>query len=201
MKNQKCLDDIREIKELMNRSSKFLSLSGLSGVFAGFYALAGVVMAEWAFGQYHMGAWTREQVFFFLIFLAFAVLVLSLGTALWFSYRKAQKRQYKMWDVPARRMVAASLVPLLTGGLWSLILVLHGDYGLLVPSMLVFYGLSLTTASYYTYGMVYYLGLAEILTGLLALLWPGYAVWWWALGFGVFHILYGLLMYVKFDRH
>jgi len=201
MKNQKYLEDIREIKELMNRSAKFLSLSGLSGVFAGFYALLGVIVAQWALGQYRTSNWSKETVIYFLIFLALIILILSVGTALWFSYRKAQQRNYKIWDVAARNMVADALIPLLTGGLWSLILIMRGQYSFLVPSMLVFYGLSLTTASRYTYGMVYYLGLAEILTGLLALIWPAYNLWWWALGFGIFHILYGILMYIRFDRH
>jgi len=201
MENQKYLDDIRQIKEMMNRSAKFLSLSGLSGVFAGMYALAGVMAAHRAFVRYRAGEWSHEQVFYFLIFTAFAVLVLSLGTALWFSYRKARRNRYKIWDVSARNMVAASLVPLITGGIWTLILLWREQYELLVPSMLVFYGLSLVTAARYTYGTIYYLGLAEILTGLAALIWPDYHIWWWALGFGVFHILYGILMYFKFDRH
>ena len=201
MKNQKYLEDIQEIKELMNRSVKFLSLSGLSGIFAGIYALLGMLWAKRVFYFYTEGLWTERQLLYFLIFLAFMVLILSLGTALWFSYRKARKFHYKIWDVSALNMVAASLVPLITGGVWSFLLLLRGNYNLLIPSMLVFYGMALITASRYTYGTVYYLGMAEIITGLLAMLFPEYALWWWALGFGIFHILYGIIMYFKFDRN
>ena len=61
--------------------------------------------------------------------------------------------------------------------------------------MLIFYGMALVNASKYTLGNVRYLGLAEIVLGLLCAALPGYGFWFWVIGFGVLHIVYGSLIY------
>ncbi|MBA3986010.1 MAG: hypothetical protein H0X63_05435, partial [Flavobacteriales bacterium] len=70
-------------------------------------------------------------------------------------------------------------------------------YGLTASLMLIFYGLALINASKYTLGNIKYLGYAQITIGLICAAFPGYGFWFWVLGFGLFHIIYGALMYVQ----
>jgi hypothetical protein len=204
MTNKDYLQDISEIKQLMNKSSKFLSLSGLSGVFAGIYALIGAYLAHILIQDRLVIArpYTNEQASLLiqLLLLAFAIMVLSVLTALYFSYNKARKNNEKMWDVGSKNLLMSFLLPLITGGIFALILIIRQYYGLLSGVTLIFYGLALINASKYTYGTIYYLGISEVLIGLTAVAVPGYGIYFWAIGFGIFHIIYGLIMYYKFDR-
>jgi hypothetical protein len=66
--------------------------------------------------------------------------------------------------------------------------------------MLIFYGLALINASKYTYNDIRYLGISELLIGLCSTLFLGYGLFFWAAGFGLAHIVYGALMYFKYDK-
>jgi hypothetical protein len=90
--------------------------------------------------------------------------------------------------------------PLVTGGLLILILISRSYYGIITPATLIFYGLALVSASNFTFADVKYLGLLEIALGLIAACFPGYGLLFWAIGFGVLHIIYGSMMYLKYDR-
>jgi uncharacterized membrane protein HdeD (DUF308 family) len=71
----------------------------------------------------------------------------------------------------------------------------------LAPSAtLVFYGLALINASKYTVRDVFYLGICEIVLGVLSMFLTGFTLLFWALGFGILHILYGTIMYFKYDK-
>jgi len=198
------LQDIQEIKQLMNRSSRFLSLSGLSGIFAGIYALVGAYWGYEIIARKTVVArpYTGEQTLLLikLLIIAGLVLLLSILTAFYFSYRKARKNGEKMWDVTAKNLLKSFLIPLVTGGIFALLLLNRQIYGLVAPITLIFYGLALINASKYTYGTIFYLGISEVIIGLLATAFPGYGLLFWAIGFGVFHIIYGTVMYFKFDR-
>jgi len=204
MNKNNYLKDIKEIKKLMNRSSKFLSLSGLSGIFSGFYALLGAYWVNKLIEKEGIIArpYNQEQLtlLYKLLIIAFLVLFFSILTALFFSYRKAQKNNEKMWDVTTKNFLTSFLIPLLTGGIFALLLIYRQYYGLTVAVTLIFYGLALINASKYTYGTVHYLGISELILGLLAVAFPGYGLYFWACGFGIFHIIYGIIMYFKFDR-
>jgi hypothetical protein len=192
------LKDISEIKNLMNRSSRFISLSGLSGIFAGIYAIIGAVVAYlYLFpkpGEYlTLHSWN----FKLLLALLASVAILSVITAYLLTTQKAKRNNEKIWDATTRRLLVNFLVPLVTGGIYIIIKLNSQHYGLSASLMLIFYGLALVNASKYTIGNVKYLGYAEISIGLLCAALPGYGLWFWLLGFGVFHIIYGSMMYLK----
>lgn len=192
------LKDISEIKNLMNRSSRFISLSGLSGIFAGIYAIIGAVIAYlYLFpkpGEYlTLHSWN----FKLLLALLASVAILSVITAYLLTTQKAKRNNEKIWDATTRRLLVNFLVPLVTGGIYIVIKLNSQHYGLSASLMLIFYGLALVNASKYTIGNVKYLGYAEISIGLLCAALPGYGLWFWLLGFGVFHIIYGSIMYLK----
>ena len=192
------LKDITEIRAIMERSSRFISLSGLSGVMAGVYALAGAYVAHLTVQAYRANP--HEHVVAYLMADAAIVLLLAVSTGVFLTTRRARAQGATIWDATARRLIINLLIPLVVGGLFSLILIARGTVGIIAPSMLIFYGLALVNASKYTLTDIRYLGFAEIGLGLLAALIPGYSLLFWALGFGVFHIIYGTLMYYTHER-
>lgn len=198
MSEQDYLKDISEIKNLMNRSSRFISLSGLSGIFAGVYAITGAVIAYvFIFPEPGENLYLHSFDFKLLLALLASVAILSIVTAYLLTSRKAKREKVKVWDTTTRRLLLNFLIPLVTGGLYILIKLNGQHYGLTAALMLIFYGLALVNASKYTIGNVKYLGYAEIVLGLICAALPGYGFWFWVLGFGVFHIIYGGIMYVQ----
>lgn len=203
MEDKEIYNEISSIRNLMERSTKFISLSGLSGVMAGVYALLAAAYAHSVL--YHTGevygvSTYRQDVIVPLFILAVVVLVLSIGTGIWLTVRKARKNGLSVINPSSRALLINGGIPLVAGGLFSLILLYHGYYGIISSCCLIFYGLAVVAASQHTFSDVKWLGIFEILLGLLALLKPGYGLYIWAMGFGVLHILYGAIMHFKYDR-
>ena len=198
----KYLQDISDIKNMMNKSSQFISLSGMAGIMAGVYALIGAYIAHELIENNDNYIITLESTTFKLILLiAFSVLILSVITALVLTFAKAKKGGETVWNSSSKRLLANFLIPLITGGIFGLLLLRNGSYGLIAPVTLIFYGLACVNASKYTLRDVRYLGITIIVLGLLATEFSGYALQFWALGFGVCHIIYGSMMYYKYDRN
>jgi hypothetical protein len=203
-------EDLQTIREIMERSSKFLSLSGLSGIFAGVCALAGATFAWF----YILDA---DQVQFVdnirksggllnsgpgLYLAADAIIVLGLAVlgAFYFSRRKAQLAGQQFWTNTTRRLLFHFMIPLVSGGIFTLILLYHNNLELLASVMLVFYGLSLVNAGKFTFSEIHYLGLTEIGLGILAGVFINLGLLFWTVGFGVMHVIYGSLMYSRHER-
>lgn len=189
------LKDITEIRSMMERSSKVLSLSGLSGVSAGIIAIAGVMFAQWV----HTGV-PPEDVITYISLDALVVLVLALGMAILFSSRMARKQGLPLWTTTSRYLITDLAIPLAAGGVFSLALMSARAYAFIPGTMLVFYGLALVSASKYAMKEIRYLGLTELGLGALALFLVQEGLNIWALGFGVMHIVYGVWMYNRYER-
>ncbi len=202
MENKKYLKDIQDIKQMMSQSTQFISLSGLSGVLAGLYALAGAVVVSYLTNNHNGRYITLESTTFKLIVTtAIIVLMLSVITAYLLTVKKAKKVGEKVWNYSSKRLLINFCIPLFTGGILTLLLLRHGVYGLIAPITLVFYGLACVNASKYTLRDVRYLGITEIILGLLAVEFSGFGLYFWIIGFGVCHIVYGTVMYYKYDRN
>ena len=200
MSSENYLKDISEIKNLMNKSSRFISLSGLSGILAGIYALIGAGVAYWLVTNSPRGYLILDGKIFRLVMLdLILVVVLSIVTAIFFTTKKAKKNGAKIWDSTTKRLLLNFLIPLSVGAIYIITIINQNLYGQSAPLMLIFYGLALINASKYTYGDVKYLGYLEVILGLLCAIFPGFGFWFWVLGFGVLHILYGAIMYFKYD--
>lgn len=201
MESKNYLQDIKDIKQLMSQSTQFISLSGLSGVLAGIYALVGAIYVNVLINNHQETYITLESLTFKKIILtALIVLALSLATAYVMTVNKAKSVGEKVWNTSSRRLLVNFAIPLCTGGIFTLLLLRHGYYGLIAPITLLFYGLACLNASKYTLRDVRYLGITEIILGLLAVEFSGYGLYFWVIGFGLCHIVYGGLMYFKYDR-
>jgi hypothetical protein len=199
--------DLASIRSIMEKSVKFISLSGLSGVLAGLYALTGAVIAYkmiyypiQPFGYFQVSLINHPSSIFKLELTALLVLVASLATGFLMSLRKARKLEVSLWNATSKQVLKDLLIPLASGGLFILMLLMHGYYILIAPSCLIFYGMALVQVSRSTYREVIYLGLTEIGLGILSAALPGYGLILWAIGFGIMHIIYGSVMYFRYEQ-
>jgi len=208
MKNeQDYIRDITEIRSMMERSTKFISLSGLSGILAGIYALVGAYVAYRLFfvqnGTVLYNITDRQEMYgeiANLVILAITILVLAVGTAIALSLRKSKTQGEKIWNPTARRLVINMAIPLVTGGIFILILLSKGLFGFLAGATLIFYGMALINASKFTFEEIRSLGIVQIIMGLLASYFIEYGLLFWALGFGIMHIVYGIVMHLKYEK-
>jgi len=202
---QDYIRNIAEIRSMMERSSKFLSLSGWAGILAGIYALVGAYVAHniLHFNPGKDEYRNSENIFPNLqqiIFLALVILLLSIATAVYFSWKSAGKRGERLWNPTSRRLLINMAVPLIAGGLLVVILISKEMLFLVAPFTLLFYGLALYNAGKYTYPEVKNLGLVEIALGLISTYFDNFGLLFWALGFGVAHIIYGIYMHYRYER-
>jgi hypothetical protein len=203
-------EDLQAIREIMERSSKFLSLSGLSGIFAGVCALIGAAFAWFVildsgkvqYDEYlcSIDSSPINNVSLSLGVDALIVLVFATLGAVYFSFRKAKKSGQSLWSNSTRHLLGHLLIPLVSGGIFVLILVFKNNIELVASVMLIFYGLSLVSAGKFTLGEIHYLGLSEIVLGILAGIFVNLGLLFWVLGFGLMHIVYGIVMYYRYDR-
>jgi len=197
--------ELAEIKSMMERSTRFLSLSGLAGILAGVYALLAAGLAY--FWIYYPGApfgdqitGIKEQTLNKLVIMALLVLCLAVGTAWFLSRRKSEQKAQQFWTPAGRRFVLALFIPVVAGAAFCLALTVQGQLALVAPATLIFYGLGLLNASHFTMSDIRYLGFGQLIPGLFAAFFPHYGLLLWAFGFGFLHIIYGTLMYLKYDR-
>lgn len=211
--NLEHLEAINDIRQMMKKSTRFLSLSGLSGVFAGIYALIGAYVASLFLNKFARSyqediirgneIGTNEMVYGLylnFILIAAGVLVFSIITAYFFSNRKAKREGNKLFDHTAIRVLINLAIPLVAGGVFCMALLYHGAIVYIAPAMLLFYGLALINASKYTYDDIRYFGICEVVLGLINAFNLGNGLLYWAFGFGVLHIVYGATMWYKYER-
>ena len=210
MKNDtKSIEDLKAIRKIMEESSRFLSLSGLSGIFAGLTAIAGALFAYFFIlnnGSIHyeeyLSSFPGKETFSLrwqLMADAAIVLVISVLLSLYFSMKKAKMEGKNFLTLTSKRMLINLLIPLVTGGVFIIVLLFQNNFRLIVPCFLIFYGLALVNAGKFTFDEIFYLGLLEIIIGLIAAFLPGWGLIFWIIGFGILHIIYGLMMYRKYE--
>jgi hypothetical protein len=194
------LEALQDIKRMMERSSRFISLSGLSGLSAGICALAGAYIAHGWVDEYYRGVTDLHTIRLKLVILALIVLALAICSSLYFTWRKAKKNSLPIWDHSSRKLLINLSIPLATGALFVAGLIYHNEGRLVASSTLVFYGLALVNASKYTLSEIRYVGILEILLGIVSMYYAEDGLYFWAIGFGLIHIIYGLIMWWKYDR-
>lgn len=202
------LKDISEIRNLMEESTRFISLSGLSGVSAGVVALFGAagtyryLKSVDIYNEMQLGSTFRPSSaqLWDLIGIALLIMICAAAAASFFTIRRAKKSDKKIWTQASQRMAINLIIPLVAGAVFCIEMAYFGHPGHVAPATLIFYGLALLNAGKYTLREIRYLGISEIVLGLIAGFITGYGIIFWAIGFGVLHIVYGTVMYLKYER-
>ena len=210
---QQSLEDLQHIKKMMERSSRFISLSGLSGISAGFCAIIGAWVAHpYVFGQKDFiinndlavaQAVTNDYSIIlntYLFWIATTTFIAAFLSAFFFTWLKSKKDGTPLWGNTAKRLMINVSIPLLVGGIFLFRMLHYGTFGLVAPGCLIFYGLALINASKYTLDEIRYLGYIQILLAVINLWFVGYGLYFWTMGFGVMHIAYGVYMWIKYER-
>lgn len=215
--------ELKEIRSLMERSSRFMSLSGWTGIMAGIYSLLGAAAAYYVIFKMNFAKeiippevdtygsgravhynythsllelFSEKNILLFLI--AGIVILFSATTAFYQSSLKAKKQGVKLWNSTTKRLFVQVAIPLVTGGLFCIALLYYGNARLIAPAMLIFYGMALLNGSKYTLKEFHSLALCEIALGLISLFFIGYGLFFWTIGFGILHIFYGILMQKRY---
>jgi hypothetical protein len=203
------LQEVKNIRHLMERSSRFISLSGLSGVSAGLCALAGAAIARYVIFKDYYSSYDERGFFaahdfrslkLQLIVLAAGVFVAAFLSAFYFTWRKSNQQGDSLWNPVSKRLFWNVAIPVAAGALFILGMLQYNEWRFVAPSCLLFYGLALVNASKYTLTDIRYLGYCEIIVGLINMQWIGYGLYFWAIGFGVLHIIYGIVMWWKYEK-
>jgi hypothetical protein len=205
------LATIAEIRALMERSSRFISLSGLSGITAGLWAIIGAAVAFYLMQSFgflgdgfsHYETTARNTLIFYLLIDAAVVLGLAILSGVYFTTKRARKAGDKIWDKTTRRLLTNIFLPLGVGGIFCLILIAKGYFTVVAPATLLFYGLALINGSKYTLNDIRYLGICQVILGCMSAVFMGdgplIQLAFWTFGFGVLHIIYGAVMYGKYE--
>lgn len=202
--NQKISDDLAHIRSMMERSSRFLSLSGLSGIGAGVVGLVTGFIVMYLTNDYFVDydVYQRKvyqsDMLYRLIVLGASALLLAIFCGCYFTVRKSKKLGLQIWTATTKKILVQLAIPLAVGGIFVLALLQYNLYGLIAGTTLIFYGLALVNAEKYTYSDIKYLGFLEILLGCLSLFFIGKGLIFWTIGFGVLHIVYGIILYRKY---
>jgi len=205
------LDTLKDIRQMMERSSRFISLSGLSGIAAGICALVGAWFAfdvingsSSGYRQYethYPDIIALKQFMGYKLFrVALFTLVAAFILALIFTWVKSRKNNVPIWGTSSKRLMWNVAFPLVAGGIFLLRMIQLGYFGMIAPGCLIFYGIALINASKYTLGEVRYLGYCQVILGLINCWFLGYGLYFWTIGFGVLHIIYGAMMWWKYER-
>ena len=205
---QQSLAELQHIKRMMERSSRFISLSGFSGIAAGLCALVGAWFANakihcWVTGDCTINGLIDRggiQLLNDLLWIATLTFIAAFISAFFFTWLRSKKNGIPMWGSATLRLFWNTTIPLVVGGIFLIRLMQLGEFELIAPGCLIFYGLALVNASKYTLGEVRYLGYGNLALGIMNLWNVGYGLYFWAMGFGILHITYGILMWYKYER-
>ncbi|MFT3703832.1 MAG: hypothetical protein QM802_15820 [Agriterribacter sp.] len=206
------LETLKDIRQMMERSSRFISLSGLSGIAAGICALIGAWFAydvinngsngtHRDYSNEYADVISLKQFMGYKLFsIAVYTLIAAFALALIFTWIKSNKNKVPIWGSSSKRLMWSVAFPLVAGGIFLLRMIQLGYFGLIAPGCLIFYGIALVNAGKYTLGEVKYLGYSQVILGIISCWFLGYGLYFWTIGFGVLHIIYGALMWWKYER-
>jgi hypothetical protein len=179
---QQGLDDLRFIRETMERSSAFTAVPGWGQVAMGATALAAAwIAARQAASAAWLGVWLADAV-------------LAMSIALVAMQRKAQRSGSPLTSGPGSRFARTFLPPMVAGAILTPVLYDAGLARLLPGSWLLLYGTGVLTGGAFSVSVVPIMGVSFMLTGVAALLLPAYGNIFMALGFGGLHILFGVFI-------
>src|SRR5689334_2095110 len=140
---------VKDIRNMMERSSRFISLSGLSGIAAGVCALAGAAIARNILGSYY-GDYNSRGLFsnddfsklkIKLLGLGCAVFIVAFLSSFYFTWRRSRKHGTPLWGHTSKRLFWNTIIPLAAGAGFVLAMLMYDEWRFIAHACLVFYGL------------------------------------------------------------
>jgi hypothetical protein len=214
MKNNQTEKDLGLIKDLMEKSTKFSNLSGIAVFFTGLLAMIGASFVYFNIGfsiseinisyaQLINQNGQPEDLFLklkLLVLIASLILISSLFIVYLTARKKSDIQGISLFNSSFSRTLKSLFVPLFSGGIFCLLLINYQMYGLVAPATLIFYGLGLVSSSKYSYNELEFLGYCELVLGFIASFYIGSGLLFWIIGFGLCHIVFGLIIHFKYDK-
>lgn len=210
MENKDAIQDLESIRTMMERSSRFQTINGWGVTAVGLIALVAALVAN---GLFYEGSdswfstlygntdylWSHKTQ---IAIIGALILVAVCGGIVFFSslWMAKRKKISVTLDPNMRRTMFNFAVPLLAGAILCTALLVQGHYGLTSSIMLIFYGLALINCHHFSHRLLGVLGYLELALGLADCFVVTHALLFWALGFGVLHVVFGLLLIVKNRR-
>jgi hypothetical protein len=182
----RAMDNLRYIRETMERSAEFTHVSGLGGIGMGVVALAAAALASRAATP---GLWLATWLVAAGISFALSALMMA---------RKSHAEGVALLSGPGRRFAWNMIPPLAAGGVLTAALARAGQFGLLPGTWLLLYGVSIVTGGSYSVRLIPSMGAVFMALGLAALASP--QTWgdaYMAIAFGGLHIVFGLVIWRK----
>lgn len=198
-----------EICSIMECFFCFIFFSGFFGVVVGIWVLFGVVVVFWYLGvMFFEGIIFYDCIFDYFIgfdFISFfffdvvLVLILVLAIGIYFMIWKVCWKGLFVWDWFICWFLINLFILLVVGGIFCLVFIKYGEVDFIVLVILIFYGLVFFNVSKYIFNDICYLGLMEVGLGFIFVFFIGYGLEFWAIGFGILYIFYGIVMYFKYE--
>ena len=184
--HERAADDLRYIRQTMERATSFTAISGVGYILMGVTALvAAWVAARQATPEAWLAVWTVE-------------LVAAGAIAVGMSARKAHAQGERMRSYAGRKLLLAFTPPMLVGGLLTGAAYLAGDYGLIPGIWLGLYGTGVMTGGAYSVRIIPLMGASFIALSAVALLTPADGDLLLALGLGGLHIVFGWVIWRRY---
>ena len=185
--HERAMDNLRYIRETMERASAFTGISGWGEVAIGISAFAASIVAAL---QPTFRAWLAVWI---------AEGLISLLIAGWSMDRKARAVQMPLTSGPGRKAVFSLSPPIIAGGLLTIVLVRVGMTNAIPGMWLLLYGTGVVTGGMFSVGIVPIMGLCFMCLGAFALFAPPtFANWFMAAGFGGLHLVFGFIIARKY---
>ena len=185
--HDRAMDNLRYIRETMERATPFTGISGLGEMAIGFTALVACLIAA------------RQPTFNLWLAVWLAEALISLLIAGWSMDRKARAVQMPLFSGSGRKAVFSLAPPVIAGGLLTIVLVRAGLPNAIPGVWLLLYGTGVITGGMFSVRAVPVMGLCFMLLGATALFSPpAFANWFMAVGFGGLHVLFGAIIVRKY---
>ncbi len=181
--HERAMDNLRYIRETMERASAFTAISGWGNVAIGLTALAAAFLAS------------RQTVFKSWLAFWITEAMVSLLIAGWSMDRKARALHMPLLSGPGRKVAFSLSPPIIAGGLLTIVLYRTGLTNSIPGVWLLLYGTGVVTGGMFSVPVVPIMGLCFMGLGAAALFAPAaFADWFMAAGFGGLHIIFGVIV-------
>ncbi len=180
---RRAMDNLRYIRETMERASSFTAVPGWGGVAMGVTALAATFMAaQQTTRDAWLGVWLVEAL-------------VAVGLGAFAMERKARLAGVKLLSGPGRKFALSLAPPLVAGALLTMVFYRAGMEAWLPATWLLIYGTAVTTAGAFSVPTVPVMGMCIMALGAVALFCPPtWGNWFMAAGFGGLQIVFGVLI-------